>query len=143
MKRRVRILGLLLFAGSVCAADTVETLLTRDREFAKSSAARGVEAWKEFLAERVVKFDAKHVTTTREAAIRELAPGFQTPGFDFQWEPLSGEISSSGDLGFTYGTYTIKFQAPDGEWKTRQGHYLTVWRKQNDGIWKVAADVGN
>ena len=59
MKRRVRILGLLLFAGSVCPADTVETLLTRDREFAKSSAARGVEAWKEFLAERVVKFDAK------------------------------------------------------------------------------------
>jgi len=29
---------------------------------------------------------------------------------------------------------------PDGE---RRGKYITIWRKQADGRWKVAADLGN
>lgn len=128
----MKFLSLLLAAGSVCLAGTAE-----------ASAARGLDAWAEFLRDCIVKFDAKHITTGREEALRDLAPGFAQPGFDFRWEPIGGEIGAGGDLGFTYGTYTLKFNSKDGKLVEKKGHNLTVWKKQSDGAWKVAADVGN
>lgn len=50
------------------------------------------------------------------------------------WWPTFAGISRSGDLGFTTGPYAV-----DGE---RQGHYFTVWRKQQDGSWKWIFDAG-
>ena len=54
------------------------------------------------------------------------------------WEPLNGEISSSGDLGFTYGTYTLK--AGD---KQSRGTYVSVWKRDVVGRWKWVLDTGN
>lgn len=54
------------------------------------------------------------------------------------WEPLEADISSSGDLGYTYGIYTVHL--PDS---TMQGTYATVWKKNKNGQWKFVLDVGN
>ncbi|MDI6780166.1 MAG: DUF4440 domain-containing protein [Bacteroidota bacterium] len=53
------------------------------------------------------------------------------------------EVSNSGDLGYTWGTYKTKFEGAQGKPLERTGKYLTVWKKQNDGGWKVIADIGN
>jgi len=52
-----------------------------------------------------------------------------------KWKPVGGMISSGADMGFTYGTW----ERGDG----RTGKYLTTWKKQKDGSWKIVADVGN
>jgi ketosteroid isomerase-like protein len=31
----------------------------------------------------------------------------------------------------------------DGQPTTETGKYVTVWKKQKDGSWKVALDMGN
>jgi ketosteroid isomerase-like protein len=54
------------------------------------------------------------------------------------WEPQGGDVSKSGDLGYTYGTYLMK----DGANEVR-GTYVTVWRKRPDGRWKYVLDSGN
>jgi ketosteroid isomerase-like protein len=55
-----------------------------------------------------------------------------------EWEPIRAEVSESGELGWTTGTSrAIRAQ---GE---RRGRYITIWRKQPDGSWKVSADLGN
>jgi ketosteroid isomerase-like protein len=46
--------------------------------------------------------------------------------------------SHSGDLGYSTGTYTATF----GE-MTDKGKYVTIWRKQSDGSWKVTEDMFN
>jgi len=54
------------------------------------------------------------------------------------WEPAEADISSSGDLGYTYGVYTVHL--PDS---VIQGTYATVWKRNKNGQWKFALDVGN
>ena len=77
------------------------------------------------------------------AAIRAAnAKSFADPEFRLEWEPTHAELFPSGDFGYTTGTYTVKFTA-DGGVQTQQGRYITVWRRQKDGTWKVAGDGGS
>jgi uncharacterized protein (TIGR02246 family) len=53
------------------------------------------------------------------------------------------EVAGSGDLAYRRGTFKITYTNP----QTKQaengaGTYLTVFRKQADGSWKVVADFG-
>jgi ketosteroid isomerase-like protein len=52
------------------------------------------------------------------------------------WVPVTSDIASSGDLGYTYGTFDLK----SGGALVEHGSYVRVWKKQ-DGKWKVVMDV--
>ena len=65
------------------------------------------------------------------------------PGFSIMWEPTSAHVSEGGDLGYTLGPYEMTLDDPDGNPMSLVGKYLTVWRKQADGQWKVTADIFN
>lgn len=54
------------------------------------------------------------------------------------WEPVFADVSSSGDLGYTWGNW--KFVQTDSVF---YGNYITIWRKQKDGSWKMTLDAGN
>ncbi|MGO4389637.1 DUF4440 domain-containing protein [Microvirga sp. 2YAF29] len=58
-------------------------------------------------------------------------------GSPLSWEPLKAEIAQSGDLGYTFGRYTLK--GADG---ITVGVYVSVWKKQADGSWKYVVDGG-
>jgi ketosteroid isomerase-like protein len=68
--------------------------------------------------------------------------GGMPAGTVLQWKPLYAEAAASGDLGFSRGTYTLTLPAPDGTVHTQTGHYLTIWRRQADGTWKMIFDTG-
>jgi ketosteroid isomerase-like protein len=52
--------------------------------------------------------------------------------------PAGGQIASSGDLGYTYGTATRKA----GPTATAEvGGYLRVWRRSERGVWQVALEL--
>ena len=51
-------------------------------------------------------------------------------------------MASSGDLGYTYGNFVFKSKNKDGP-TVHYGKYMSVWRKQKDGSWKVVVDMGN
>jgi uncharacterized protein (TIGR02246 family) len=118
-------------------------LVQADIDFDKAVAEKGVEAWVSFFAEDGIMFRAGEVVQGR-AAIRELmAPTFATPGFSLRWKPVRAEIAASSDLGYTYGTYESTSPGSDGKPATRTGMYVTIWRKQSDGSWRVAVDLGS
>ena len=56
----------------------------------------------------------------------------------FTWEPRTGDIAASGDLGWLTGP--VKFPQPDGS--VRHGCYFSVWKKQADGSFRVILDIG-
>jgi ketosteroid isomerase-like protein len=56
------------------------------------------------------------------------------------WEPQGGSIAASGDLGYTYGVYSVQ---PKNKDTLIRGTYLSVWKKQKDGKWKFVVDTGN
>ena len=64
------------------------------------------------------------------------------PGMSLTWSPVAADVGSAGDLGFTIGTYEMKLDGPEGPISI-DGKYMTVWKKQADGSWKVTADMFN
>lgn len=65
------------------------------------------------------------------------------PGFSIKWAPSKADVAGSGDLGYTQGTYALTVNDPSGAPMTTVGKYVTMWRKQADGSWKVVADIFN
>ena len=65
------------------------------------------------------------------------------PNNRFTWTPVGGDISASGDLGYTYGNYEFQSKDKDGKPHTEYGKYTSIWKLQKDGIWKVELDMGN
>ena len=63
------------------------------------------------------------------------------PGTDWlYWQPVYADISASGDFGYTTGPW--HFSKNKKEAPTAFGEYITVWRKQADGKWKILIDAG-
>ena len=58
--------------------------------------------------------------------------------------PTSAEVSASGDLAYTIGRWEVLTTDDSGsENSGGTGNYVTIWRRQADGSWKVAVDIGN
>ena len=55
---------------------------------------------------------------------------------ELNWTISGSGVASSGDLGYTYGLIEI-----NGSQKPTAGHYIRIWKKQEDGIWKIMIDM--
>lgn len=60
--------------------------------------------------------------------------------FVMTWEPKSASIAASGDLGYTYGVYSIRQVETDSVFF---GSYVTIWKRQPNGKWKFVLQSGN
>lgn len=116
------------------------SLVAAERAFARTSVEKGVrESFLEFFAEDGINFQP-HPTKTRAAYLSRPAPPVRPP-VTLNWEPIWADVSEAGDLGYTTGPYTLTDKSPEKR-PTRHGYYFSIWKKQADGKWKVAVDVG-
>ncbi len=135
-------IALLLFAAAAFSARE-DVLLQADREFAQAAAARGAEGFISYFADEVTllaKDGAPIVGKASASAVMRRA--WALPQYSLTWAPLHAELAKSGELGYTYGTYERKF-LQDGKPFTETGKYVTMWKRQRDGKWKVILDLGN
>jgi ketosteroid isomerase-like protein len=115
------------------------TLLARDRGFARAAVGQGmVKAYDAFANDDVRFFrDEAFVVTGKNAVRAALSAKAGT----LNTQPTRADVSSSGDLGYTYGAY--EFKATGAEGKAENGNYVRVWKKGADKKWKVVVDVMN
>jgi ketosteroid isomerase-like protein len=114
-------------------------LINRDREFSQAAATRGtLEAFLSYSAKDVRLFrNDSFPFVGKEAATQALANN-QNPQ---TWQPASADVASSGDLGYTSGTYEIR--SNDGaKALIEKGNYVRIW-KRHDGAWELVVDVAN
>ena len=62
---------------------------------------------------------------------------------NIEWQANKVGVSRSGDLGYTSGTTGMTFKDTSGKTVVYTGKYLTVWKKQANGDWKVLYDMFN
>ena len=61
---------------------------------------------------------------------------------NFALEFVNARTEVSGDMAFTRGTFTVTYTNPgNGEVARQRGNYVTVFRKQADGRWKIVQDI--
>jgi ketosteroid isomerase-like protein len=116
-------------------------ILAADKAFSAESEKAGIKP--AFL--RVIAVDGKLLGDTRAGADAVNATFAQLPATaTLKWEPSFVDVSASGDLGYTWGRYTLII--PSGKKGAapyiKMGTYVTVWKREPGGAWKVVLDGG-
>jgi ketosteroid isomerase-like protein len=122
---------------------TVETLKQLEGEFMKAAADKGSNGYMSYYADDAVEVPNGGPLIPGKENISKGMGFLDDPNNRLLWTPVGGEISSSGDLGYTYGTYEFHSKDKDGKLHIEYGKYTSIWKLQKDGKWKVALDMGN
>ncbi len=146
MRRAGFALAFLIAAALAPAAEPgpEQVLVRREGEFLDAVRARDIERFLAFWAEDGATFPGGAPIAVGRSAARAQWEGLLADSAStMTWSPVRAEIAGSGDLGYTYGTYEIVRRVDGREVSRRTGKYLTVWRREKDGVWRVAADIGS
>lgn len=120
-------------------------LVQADEAFAATVGAEGLSAWTSFFTSdgAMVQEGVGEVRGAEELQAIMDAAEAAIDITHFTWAPTRAEVSSAGDLGYTVGNYHRIFRGPDGVEMESTGTYVSIWRRQADGSWKVEMDLGN
>ena len=120
--------------------DLKEALMEADRDFSKMSETKGMRnAFMEYIDSNGVLLRPNATPLVGANAIDFISQSNDT-SFTMTWEPSGGNIAASGELGYTYGVYSIRPKTKDS---VRYGTYVSIWKKQPNGKWKFILDTGN
>jgi ketosteroid isomerase-like protein len=123
---------------------SAEPLLAADAAWLKTYEAKDVDKAVAFCDEQGSLLWPNAPAATGKSAIAEAtASAFAIPDFKLEWHPDKVGVAISGELGYTSGKYIWSYRDATGKPATDKGKYLTVWKKQKDGSWKVMFDMFN
>jgi len=116
------------------ASDAPDTPLAADGAFAALSAERGQRAaFEEFLADDAIVFHPGAVLAREWFATHEQGDG------RLDWTPSAAASDCTGQWAVTAGPWV--YSSPEGD-ASAAGHYLSIWRRDPDGDWRVVLDNG-
>ena len=116
---------------------TLDSLVAAERAFSRRSVEHGMrEAFLANLAEDGVIFQPLPVNGRRAWEERPASTA------TLIWEPAFAEIAAAGDLGYSTGPWELRPPSDAQDRPVLHGHFVSVWRRAEDGAWKVAVDLG-
>jgi ketosteroid isomerase-like protein len=116
-------------------------LFDLEARFAKDVKQRGGAAFADWFAEDGVALNNGQAPAIGRVAIAKSA-NWDPKVYQLTWTPTDAQMGPSGDMGYTWGHFEGHSKDAAGNPVTTSGRYITVWRKQADGSWKVALDAG-
>ncbi len=121
-------------------ASDLQTMVDTERAFARMSEEQGIRpSFMAFIAEDGILFRPKAVKGKQWMTEHPLPPSDKRPLLT--WRPSFADMALAGDMGYTFGPWEYKDDVKDTAPNTF-GHFVTVWKKQADGSWKFAVDLG-
>ena len=131
------------FAAVMAEKASADTLKQIEGEFMKAAQERGAAGYMSYYAEDAVELPDGAPAIVGKASIAKGMGFLDDKNNRLTWSAVGADIASSGDLGYTWGNYEFSSKDKDGNQHVERGKYTTVWKKQADGSWKVALDMGN
>ncbi len=116
-------------------------LFDLEARFAKDVLARGGAAFAEWFAEDGVALGNAQAPVVGRVAIAKSA-NWSPKVYQLTWTPTDATMGPSGDVGYTWGHFEGHSKDANGNPVTTSGRYITIWRKQPNGEWKVVLDAG-
>jgi hypothetical protein len=109
-----------------------------DRAFAADSASRGGAAWAERFEAAGANWSYGAERRQGHEAIKAMIDGIRGNGLELVWTPSASGLSLAKDMGYTVGVYKVM----RGEDLAARGFYVSIWRRDQAGAWKIAFDTG-
>ena len=122
----------------------VDAIRAADAAWLKAFTAKDLEASVAFLDEHgSMMVPHAPIVTGKRAVTKLIAAGFALKGYKLSWRADKAGVARSGELGYTSGKYKVIFKDASGKTILEKGKHLMVWRKRQDGTWKVLFDMNN
>jgi ketosteroid isomerase-like protein len=126
-----------------CSSTTTEKIDTakseveaREIAFAKTMADRNFTAFLNFISPEAVFFSGNNPQRGHDTISRAWAKYYEGETAPFSWHPDVVEVLDSGRLALTSGPVL------DASGKII-GRFNSIWRKDEDGQWRVVFDKGS
>ncbi|MDH3712078.1 MAG: nuclear transport factor 2 family protein [Cyclobacteriaceae bacterium] len=119
-----------------------DEIVDTEQSFTQMAADSGLQkAFLHFAAEDAVLMRNNNLVIGKKA-IAERFKNQSTASNEasLTWEPDFVDVSESGDLGYTYGSYTYSYMDSSGSKIENKGIFHTVWKRQTDGNWLFVWD---
>jgi len=122
---------------TVESAKAVKALVDRDRILSLAALEYGLaKAFESHASPDVRVYRTGNIPfigrSASEEALKKISGKLKS-------QPIGGDVSRAGDLGYTHGTYEISDAADK---VVERGSYVRIWRNQG-GAWRVVLDVTN
>ncbi len=117
-------------------------IIEAERAFAAMAKAEGIpEAFLAYAADSAVlmRNNSLVIGKAQMAEFFQSQAGSSTE-MSLSWDPDFVDVSSSGDLGYTYGKFVFTRTDSTGVKQEGTGVFHTVWKRQQDGSWKFVWD---
>ena len=148
MKRNKLIILVLVVIIQACANNSQEEQLAQwkqeivqaEKDFSAMAGDDGIPAaFLAFAAQDAVLKRGNNLVVGWGAIEERFAQ--QTQGnVKLEWSPDFVDVSASGDLGYTYGNYTLTSTDSLGNEVENTGIFHTVWKRQANGEWRFVWD---
>lgn len=116
-------------------------LFDLEAKFAKDTKDRGGAGFASWFAEDGVALGNGQPPVIGRVAIEKSA-NWTPQAYQLTWTPTDAQMGPSGDMGYTWGHFEGRSKDANGNPVLTSGRYMTIWRKQADGSWKVVLDAG-
>jgi len=132
------LLPLLVMAQEPDSSSALFNMREAERDFARASVMYGRNAaFVDNFADESVIFTDKWITNGKQFSKERKS----TPVV-LKWEPEFMDISDSRNFGISTGPWEVQEYRPNTA-PLSTGYFLTVWKKQSNGVWKVILDAGS
>lgn len=137
MKKYVFIFLLMASCARINRNILVDEVMDADKKFSAMSEHKGIQAaFLYYMDSSGVLLREHHYPIIGKAA-RAYIQQLNDTTIKLQWKPRSADVAKSGDLAYTFGTYSLHTKD-----SIVKGTYVSIWKKQNDGSWKFVLDAG-
>jgi len=118
-----------------------ETVRCAEIAFSNAVEARDVDAFAA-LVEEEARFVSRVTSRGRDEIVQAWRVFLDPGGPSIRWRPAVVEVHPDGTLALSRGPYRVSSSDEDGESAERWGHFISTWRRGDDGRWRVVFDSG-
>lgn len=153
MKKVIIIIAVLIYlpffsSGIVFAGSEADSFRVAVEEifdtYSSANMKKDVDTWIALWDDEGIKMSPNRLAINGKFAIEEMKrkksqnPDDMTQSIELE----DAQVSGSGDFGFAHGTFTTTVKPKGGgETKHKEGKFLTIFKKQADGSWKIYRDA--
>lgn len=131
----ISLLAISMMPAGLCG-ELQDQVRETERAFAQTMADRDHAAFTSFLSHEAIFFAGESPLRGKQAVAQAWAPYYEGPQAPFFWEPQIVEVLDSGTLALSSGPV----RDASG---TVVATFQSVWRKEDDGNWKIIFDKGS
>jgi ketosteroid isomerase-like protein len=116
-------------------------LLQADKDWATAAKKGDIAKLTTYWADDAINFFPGTPPAYGKESILELVQRNRSQsGFSLSWKPEKAVVATSGDMGYTYGTFQLAISDSDSSTVNRSGNYVCIWRKAPETSWKCVVE---